>query len=126
MNLCLDHDTENLASIPESERAKTSALSQQSDQLLRECWRTWRLSSPFRAILYLSLVKAKFDQNELGIEDLQDALRSLDRVTKENELSSWSIADVSFTFASLSLSLLFSLAVILYIFSLYIIAWKRR
>jgi hypothetical protein len=95
MSLCLDHDTEDLASVPESERAKTSALSQQSDQLLRECWRTWRLSAPFRAILYLSLVKTKFDQNELGIEDLQDALRSLDRVTKENELSSWSIADVS-------------------------------
>lgn len=95
MKLCLDHDTKDLESIPEAERAKTSALSQQSDQLLRECWRTWRLSSPFRAILYLSLVKSKFDENELGLEDLQDALRALDRVTKENELSSWSTADVS-------------------------------
>jgi hypothetical protein len=95
MKLCLDHDTENFATIPEIERAKTSALSQQSIELLRECWKTWRLSSPYRAILYLSLTKQKLDQNELGISDIFDAFRSLDKVTKENELTSWAISEVN-------------------------------
>lgn len=94
MSMCLDHDTDNLSTLPEAERAKTSALSQQSDELLRECWKTWRLSAPFRAILYLSLVKSKFDSNELGLDDINDALRSLERVAKENDASCWAIADV--------------------------------
>ncbi|KAF1804198.1 hypothetical protein V8B55DRAFT_1512014 [Mucor lusitanicus] len=93
MSMCLDHDTDNLSTLPEAERAKTSALSQQSDELLRECWKTWRLSAPFRAILYLSLVKSKFDSNELGLDDINDALRSLERVAKENDASCWAIAD---------------------------------
>ncbi|CEP08882.1 hypothetical protein [Parasitella parasitica] len=93
MSLCLDQDTDNLSAVPDAERAKTSALSQQSDELLRECWKTWRLSAPFRAILYLKLVKTKFDSNSLGIDDISDALRSLERVAKENDASSWAIAD---------------------------------
>jgi class 3 adenylate cyclase len=95
MNMCLDYDTENFSDIPESERAKTSVLSQQSDELLRECWKTWRLSSPYRAILYLNLVKSKFDQNELELDDINEAIRSLDRVMKENDISFWAITDVS-------------------------------
>ncbi|CAO0802314.1 unnamed protein product [Mucor circinelloides] len=93
MSMCLDYDTDSLSTLPEAERAKTSALSQQSDELLRECWKTWRLSAPFRAILYLSLIKSKFDSNELGIDDISDALRSLERVAKENDASCWAIAD---------------------------------
>lgn len=94
MSMCLDHDVARLSNLPESERAKTSVLSQQSDELLRECWKTWRLSDPFRAILYLSLVKAKFDGNDLGIDDVSDALRSLERVAKENDAAFWPLADV--------------------------------
>lgn len=96
MNMCLDHDTENIAAVPESERAKTSVLTQQSDELLRECWKTWRLSSPFRAILYLTLVKSKFDKHDLEIDDLDEAMRSIDRVSKENDVSSWAIVDVKY------------------------------
>lgn len=95
MNMCLDHDTENVSTVPESERAKTSVLSQQSDELLRECWKTWRLSSPFRAILYLTLVKNKFDKHDLEIDDVDEAVRSIDRVTKEKDISSWAIVDVT-------------------------------
>ncbi|KAI7901688.1 uncharacterized protein BX663DRAFT_487397 [Cokeromyces recurvatus] len=97
MSMCLDYDTENFSSsISEAERSKISAFSQQSDQLLRECWRTWRLSAPFRAILYLNLVKSKFDQSELDIEDLNYALRALDRVTKENDIQFWSTIDYDY------------------------------
>lgn len=95
MSMCLDYDTENMANIAESERSKTSVLSQQSDELLRECWKTWRLSAPYRSILYLSLVKTKFDQEQLEMEDVDEAIRSLDRVMKENDIHSWSTADVS-------------------------------
>ncbi|KAI9486716.1 MAG: hypothetical protein EXX96DRAFT_604807 [Benjaminiella poitrasii] len=114
MSMCLDYDTENFnSSVSETERVKTSALSQQSDQLLRECWRTWRLSSPYRAILYLNLAKSKFDQNELDVEDINDALRVLDRVNKENDVQFWSITDRDYlirTFEGLQNSLLHELA----------------
>ncbi|KAF7728272.1 hypothetical protein EC973_006446 [Apophysomyces ossiformis] len=90
MNMCIDYDN-NVA--PDVERAKTSVLSQQSDELLRECWKTWRLSSPYRAVLYLELVKARFDANELDIEDVKDATRALDKVIKENDVSTWAIND---------------------------------
>ncbi|KAG2232103.1 hypothetical protein INT48_006780 [Thamnidium elegans] len=79
MNACLDRDIENFSSVPESERSKTSVLTHPSDELLRECWKTWRLSSPFRAILYLTLAKSKFDKDELSIEDINEAIRSLDK-----------------------------------------------
>lgn len=94
MSICLDYDTDKFSTLPEAERAKTSAMSQQSDELLRECWKTWRLSAPFRAILYLNLVKSKFDSNDLGIDDISHALRSLERVAKENDTTCWAIADV--------------------------------
>ncbi|KAG0169801.1 hypothetical protein DFQ30_003238, partial [Apophysomyces sp. BC1015] len=90
MNMCIDYDT-NVT--PESERAKTSILSQQSDELLRECWKTWRLSAPFRALLYVELVKNRFDAEELDFEDVKDAVRALDKALKENDVQSWAIND---------------------------------
>lgn len=96
MTICLDTDIENFSSVPESERSKTSVLSHQSDEILRECWKTWRLSAPYRAVVYLSLVKSKYDQDQLNVEDINDALRSLDKVTKEHDFGSWATADVSF------------------------------
>lgn len=92
MNMCVDYDTDV---IPDSERAKISVLSQQSDELLRECWKTWRLSAPFRAVLYLELVKARFDDEKLELDDVRDASRALDKVIKENDTSNWAINDVS-------------------------------
>ncbi|KAI9243823.1 hypothetical protein BDA99DRAFT_529801 [Phascolomyces articulosus] len=90
MAMCIDYDNEV---VPDCERAKTSVLSQQSDELLRECWRTWRLSAPFRAVLYLELVRTRFDQNKLDLEDVKDASRALDKVIKENSSKTWAIND---------------------------------
>lgn len=92
MKMCIDFDLEV---VPDSERAKTSVLSVQSDDLLRECWRTWRISAPFRAVTYLQLVASKFQQDKLDLEDVQDAMRALDKVIKETDVSNWAINDVS-------------------------------
>ncbi|KAI8391683.1 uncharacterized protein BYT42DRAFT_204279 [Radiomyces spectabilis] len=90
MDKCIDYD---MKEIPDSERAKSSVLSQQSDDLLRECWIAWRLTAPFRAVLYLELVKSRFDANELRFEDVKDATRNLDKVIKENDMANWTIND---------------------------------
>ncbi|CDS04773.1 hypothetical protein LRAMOSA07303 [Lichtheimia ramosa] len=90
MSMCIDYDTDV---VPENERAKTSVLSQQSDELLRECWRTWRLSAPFRAVLYLEFVKARYDEEKLDLEDVKDSVRALDKVIKENDPATWAIND---------------------------------
>lgn len=84
---------------PDAERAKSSVLSQASDDLLRECWKTWRLSSPFRAVLYLELIKNRMDTEENGgdvdILDARDATRALDKCLKESDVRNWTINDVS-------------------------------
>ncbi|KAI8333569.1 hypothetical protein BC941DRAFT_433809 [Chlamydoabsidia padenii] len=90
MNMCIDYDTDI---IPDSERAKTSVLSQQSDDLLRECWRTWRLSAPFRTVLYMELIKQRFDQGVFNLDDIRDALRTLDKAMKENDINNWTLSD---------------------------------
>lgn len=90
MTICIDHDTKNT---PESERAKSSVLSQPSDDLLRECWRTWRLSSPYRTLLYLELVKQRFDKGVFDMNDLRHATRMLDRALKENDITNWRLSD---------------------------------
>ncbi|KAI8096728.1 uncharacterized protein BX664DRAFT_291795 [Halteromyces radiatus] len=90
MNMCIDYDTEI---IPDSERAKTSVLSQQSDDLLRECWRTWRLSAPFRTVLYVELIKKRFDEGVFNMDDIRDAIRTLDKALKENDINSWTLTD---------------------------------
>ncbi|KAI8338001.1 hypothetical protein BC941DRAFT_424318 [Chlamydoabsidia padenii] len=90
MNACIDYDTDI---IPNSERAKTSVLSQRSDELLRECWRTWRLSAPFRTVLYLQLIKQRFDQGVFDMDDIRDATRMLDRALKENNINGWTLSD---------------------------------
>ncbi|KAI8098717.1 uncharacterized protein BX664DRAFT_354245 [Halteromyces radiatus] len=90
MDLCIEKDTSSNA---EADRAKSSVLSQQSDELLRECWKTWRLSAPYRAVLYLELVKTRFEYEQLDHDDVNDATRALDRVIKENDVSTWAIND---------------------------------
>ncbi|KAI8388415.1 uncharacterized protein BYT42DRAFT_510820 [Radiomyces spectabilis] len=90
MDLCIEHDLKTSEGI---ERAKGSVLSQQSDELLRECWKTWRLSSSFRATLYLELVKTRFDADEVDFDDIQDAIRTLDKVSKESDIEMWPIND---------------------------------
>ncbi|SAL95680.1 hypothetical protein [Absidia glauca] len=90
MDLCIEMDTSTNA---DAERAKSSVLSQQSDEILRECWKTWRLSAPYRAVLYLELVKTRFDYEQLNHDDVNDATRALDRVIKEYDVSTWAIND---------------------------------
>lgn len=92
MEMCIDYD---MNVISESERAKTSVLSLQSDELLRECWRTWRLSAPYRAVMYLDFVTERFEAKKLDIEDIKDAFRSLDKAVKESNPQSWASNDVS-------------------------------
>ncbi|CAO3703440.1 unnamed protein product [Rhizopus stolonifer] len=94
MNMCMDIDT-NVS--PDSERAKTSVLSQSSEDLLRECSNIWRLSAPFRSVLYLELIKTRMDTEEIDIidafDDVREAIRSLDKCLKENEIRNWTIND---------------------------------
>ncbi|KAI9485405.1 MAG: hypothetical protein EXX96DRAFT_513980 [Benjaminiella poitrasii] len=94
MNMCMDLDTKIA---PDTERAKSSILSQASEDLLRECWTTWRLSPPFRAVLYLETIKNRMDidesQSEYDIFDAKDAMRALDKCLKENEIRNWTIND---------------------------------
>ncbi|GAA5797543.1 hypothetical protein HPULCUR_002931 [Helicostylum pulchrum] len=94
MNMCMDLDL-NIS--PDTERAKASVLSQSSDDLLRECWKTWRLSSPFRAVLYLELIKNRMDteelQGEVDILEARDATRALDKCLKESDVRNWTIND---------------------------------
>ncbi|CEP17674.1 hypothetical protein [Parasitella parasitica] len=94
MNMCMDLDIDVA---PDTERAKASVLSQASEDLLRECWKTWRLSPPFRAVLYLELIKNRLDtkdsQDEVDIEEASDAMRALEKCLKENEIRNWTIND---------------------------------
>ncbi|KAG1151513.1 hypothetical protein G6F37_002376 [Rhizopus arrhizus] len=94
MNMCMDLDTNTTSDV---ERAKTSVLSQASDDLLRECSNTWRLSAPFRSVLYLELIKTRMDTEEIdifdAIEDVREAIRALDKCLKENEIRNWTIND---------------------------------
>lgn len=106
----MDLDT-NIA--PETERAKFSVLSQASEDLLRECWKTWRLSQPYRAVLYLELIKNRMDtvdfHTDIDIEEARDAMRAIDKCLKENEIRHWTINDVSVSsFAPLWKAKLFS------------------
>ncbi|KAI8975730.1 hypothetical protein BDF20DRAFT_977296 [Mycotypha africana] len=94
INMCMDHD---ISISPESERAKSSVLSQASEDLLRECSNTWRLSAPFRAVLYLESIKNRLDTGEseenVDIIDAMDAMRALEKCLKENDIRNWTIND---------------------------------
>ncbi|KAI9023757.1 hypothetical protein CLU79DRAFT_803967 [Phycomyces nitens] len=90
MNMAIDY---NINVTPDQEKAKTSVLSHKSDELLRECWKTWRLSEAFRAVLYLELINARYVDNELEFEDVKDAARSLEKVIKESGVNNWANKD---------------------------------
>jgi hypothetical protein len=95
MDMCMDLDTKI---DPETERAKASVLSQASEDLLRQCYDTWRLTPPFRAVLYLELITRRLDteesEGEIDIIEARDAMRALDKCLKENEIRNWTINDV--------------------------------
>ncbi|RCI06704.1 hypothetical protein CU098_011502 [Rhizopus stolonifer] len=94
MNMCVDLDTSISV---DTERAKSSVLSQASEDLLRECWKTWRLSQPFRAVLYLEIIQNRMEteeyQGEIDIIEARDAMRAVDKCIKENEIRNWTIHD---------------------------------
>ncbi|KAL0089298.1 hypothetical protein F4703DRAFT_1973871 [Phycomyces blakesleeanus] len=90
MNMAIDY---NINVTPDKEKAKTSVLSHQEDELLRECWKTWRLSEAFRAVLYLEAINTRYVHNEVEFEDVKDAARSLDKVIKESGINNWANKD---------------------------------
>ncbi|RUS24529.1 hypothetical protein BC938DRAFT_473438 [Jimgerdemannia flammicorona] len=93
LSKCIDHDISIESS---EERTKATVLSKSSEEVLKECFLRWRLSSPYRAVLYLDLVKQKYDAEQLSFEDLKDAMRTFDNKSfKELDLADWTINDVS-------------------------------
>lgn len=72
-----------------------TVLSRLSEDVLKECFLRWRLTAPYRAVLYLELVKQKYDAGLLQFEDLQDSMRAFDNKSfKELDFADWTINDV--------------------------------
>lgn len=96
MELCIEHDI-NIS--PDIERAEYSLLLQESEDLLERCTKTWRLSAPFKNIVYLELIAARFGKatnsvTNIDLKDLKDAVFKLDECLREKEVQFWTISDV--------------------------------
>lgn len=87
MNLCIDHD---------SSLQPYHLLSLESEELLNECSKTWRLSGPFRATLYLNAIKSRIGDGSVDMEEIKEGLKLLEKVCKEHPINSWMETDVSY------------------------------
>ncbi|CEI94278.1 hypothetical protein RMCBS344292_08492 [Rhizopus microsporus] len=89
MNVCIDYNrTYNIR--------PSHLLSEESEDLLKECWKTWRLSWPFRAAIYLNSVKAMLQNHGIGIDQVKESIKTLERVVKDYPIDFWATSDSSF------------------------------
>lgn len=88
MNVCIDYNrTYNIR--------PSHLLSEESEDLLKECWKTWRLSWPFRAAIYLNSVKAMLPNHDIGIDQVKESIKTLERVVKDYSIELWATSDVN-------------------------------
>ncbi|CEI89063.1 hypothetical protein RMCBS344292_03436 [Rhizopus microsporus] len=86
MNVCIDYNrTYNIR--------PSHLLSEESEDLLKECWKTWRLSWPFRAAIYLNSVKAMLPNRDIGIDQVKESIKTLERVVKDYSIELWATSD---------------------------------
>lgn len=88
MNVCVDHNSNQ-------KLRPTHLLSLESEELLRECWKTWRLSWPFRVTMHLSSVKSSLSIDKIHLEETKETVKLLEKVLKDHPIGSWAEADVS-------------------------------
>ncbi|RCI06748.1 hypothetical protein CU098_013112 [Rhizopus stolonifer] len=89
MNVCVDHNSNQ-------KLRPTHLLSLESEELLRECWKTWRLSWPFRVTMHLSSVKSSLSIDKIHLEETKETVKLLEKVLKDHPIGSWAEADCSF------------------------------
>ncbi|KAI9266940.1 hypothetical protein BY458DRAFT_437538 [Sporodiniella umbellata] len=89
MNICVDYNSY-------MKLRPSHLLSLESEELLNECWETWRLSWPFYVTMRLSSVKSVLSLNKIHIEETQKTIELLEKVLEEHSLNNWEETDFSF------------------------------
>jgi hypothetical protein len=93
LELCIDHDLEQIKYQPEEEEVSLSILSRAHVELLSECALRWRLMSPFRSLANLEVVQRKHDAGEVPLDCITEALNATQLVIDESGIETWAVAD---------------------------------
>jgi hypothetical protein len=95
LELCIDHDLEQIRYQDEEEEVSLSILSKSHVELLNECVLRWRIMTPYRVLCNLDVIKYKYDRGEVPLDCISEALSSTDRLLAENSTVNWTKTDTS-------------------------------
>jgi hypothetical protein len=104
LELCIGSDLEQIRYQPEEEEVSLSILSKPHVDLLNECVLRWRISTPFRVVCNLDVIKYKYDRGEVPLDCISEALSSTERLMAESNVEHWARSEYALlcsTFASL-------------------------
>lgn len=93
LELCIDHDLEQIRYQDEEEEVSLSILSKSHVELLNECVLRWRIMAPYRVLSNLDVIKYKYDRGEVPLDCISEALSSTDRLLAESSMDHWTKAD---------------------------------
>lgn len=93
-DIALAHDFEAMKDLPPEETVALTILSQQHEELLRECAKRWRIMSTFHVSIFLDSITLYFRDQAVPIDCVIGALKNLDEVVESWEYWRWPIVDV--------------------------------
>ncbi|CAO1632045.1 unnamed protein product [Sympodiomycopsis kandeliae] len=93
LELCIDHDLEQIKQQPEEEEVSLSILSRRHTELLKECALRWRLMAPYRVVANLDVIKHKYDRGEVPLDCISEALTTTQNMFTETSVDYWARAD---------------------------------
>ncbi|PWY98873.1 hypothetical protein BCV70DRAFT_201660 [Testicularia cyperi] len=93
LEICIDYDLEMIKHQPEEEEVSLSILTKRHIDLLSECAQRWRLSSSFRSVANLDVIKSKYDSGEVPLDCVSEALTTVTRTLNDYDFDAWMTLD---------------------------------
>jgi hypothetical protein len=93
---CLVADLQKMLGpeVDDNEEVPLGILSPQNLDLISECALRWRIGPTYRSVCFLDQVKRLYEQADVPLECVPEALQMVTKVMQDIELERWPVSDV--------------------------------
>lgn len=95
LELCIQFDLEAMVHLPEDQEMSWTILSPRYLEVLNDCTLRWRINHPYRVTCFLDVIRYRYEQDEVPIECVSEALEHVGGAIHDLGLNKWSRFDVS-------------------------------
>jgi hypothetical protein len=97
LEVCMIADLEVMLGpeVDDNEEVSLGILSANHIEITNECALRWRIGHPYRAACFLELVKQFYENKDIPMECVPEALSGISKVMNDVDLEKWPVQDVS-------------------------------